>query len=93
MPQQEYEWDEDKRVGNLVKHGFDFQDASLLFEGPHTLNKGQGVNGEVRELATGLIDGRCATIVFTRRGRVFRIISLRSARHGERREHQAVHGI
>jgi uncharacterized DUF497 family protein len=30
------------------------------------------------------------TMIFTKRGRVIRIISLRSARHGERKAYQAL---
>lgn len=30
----EFEWDEDKRRENLLKHGLDFLDAPTLFDGP-----------------------------------------------------------
>ncbi len=30
-----YVWDERKRQGNLVKHGFDFEDAHYVYEHPH----------------------------------------------------------
>ena len=29
----QYEWDEQKRLGNVRKHGIDFQDAVRIFEG------------------------------------------------------------
>jgi uncharacterized DUF497 family protein len=29
-----FEWDEEKREGNLVKHGVDFLDMTALFDGP-----------------------------------------------------------
>ena len=31
------EWDERKRAANLHKHGFDFADALLVFEGDHLI--------------------------------------------------------
>jgi uncharacterized DUF497 family protein len=29
----EFEWDEDKRAGNVARHGIDFLRAGLLFDG------------------------------------------------------------
>ena len=29
----EFEWDDEKRLNNLAKHGFDFQRAAELFDG------------------------------------------------------------
>ena len=29
----DFEWDEDKRLANLRKHGLDFVDAEALFDG------------------------------------------------------------
>lgn len=87
-----YEWDEKKWEANFVKHHFDFIDAPLILEGPHLLGPGRITGVEVREIATGMIGGRWATVVFTRRGDVIRIISLRSARHGERKRYQEIFG-
>ncbi len=71
----EFEWDEKKPIANLAKHGPDFRDASVLFEGQHTLDKGHSIKKEVREIATGLIDGFYVTAIFALRGPVTRIIS------------------
>jgi uncharacterized DUF497 family protein len=35
MENSEFEWDEEKRLSNLVKHGSDFVDAPLLFVNPY----------------------------------------------------------
>jgi uncharacterized DUF497 family protein len=51
-----------------------------------------GADGEERWMATGLIQGRHATVVYTLRGEAIRIISLRRARHDERDAHQAAFG-
>ncbi len=87
-----YEWDDDKRRSNIGKHGLDFIDVPMIIEGDHVLGRGTTVNGESREIATGRIDGRYATVVFTRRNSAIRVISLRSARHGEREKHQQAFG-
>jgi uncharacterized DUF497 family protein len=79
-----FEWDEARRLSNLAKHGLDFLDVDLLFDGPVLQAEARTVQGEQRWLATGMIDGFAVTVIFTRRGEVLRIISLRSARHAER---------
>jgi uncharacterized DUF497 family protein len=46
----------------------------------------------VRWLAVGMIDDVYVTAVFTRRGPVIRIISMRRARNDERKKHQQIFG-
>jgi uncharacterized DUF497 family protein len=43
--------------------------------------------GEDRFLATGMIEGRLVTVVFTERGEKIRIISARKANTDERRKY------
>jgi len=88
----DFEWDEEKRLKNLEKHGIDFIDADILFGNPHLVAPGKTVDGERRWLATGMIDEIYVTAVFSRRDQVIRLISMRSARNGERRRHQEVFG-
>lgn len=86
------EWDEGKRLSNLVKHGFDFIDVWQLFEGEHVKGRASQIEGgEQRLLATGFVHGIYATVIYTMRGSATRIISLRKARANERRQHQALH--
>ena len=88
----ELEWDEKKRTSNVEKHGFDFLDTWKMLEGDHIKEVAkQGEGGEERFLATGLIDGIYATVVYTMRNGVIRVISLRKARENEQRKHQALH--
>ena len=87
-----FEWDEAKRLSNLEKHGFDFNDAYLLFDAPYVQAGATTVGSESRWLVTGTIKGVLATAIVTRRGASIRVISLRRARHEERRGHQALHG-
>jgi uncharacterized DUF497 family protein len=88
----EFEWDERKNEANRAKHGLDFVDAVALFDHPHLLAAARMTGGETRSLATGLVDGRVVTAVFTLRGDRIRIISLRVARADERLRYQALLG-
>jgi len=86
----EFEWDEEKRLKNIEKHGIDFIDADILFGNPHLIGPGKTVDGEQRWLTTGMIDEVYVTAALTYRGPVIRIISMRRARDGERKKHQEV---
>jgi uncharacterized DUF497 family protein len=77
MEYEEFEWDEAKRAANLVKHGFDFTDAVELFGNPHLAGPARSVDGEERWLAVGLIEDDYAAAIYTRRGRVIRLIVRR----------------
>jgi uncharacterized protein len=88
----EFEWDEAKRQTNLNKHGLDFVRADLLFEGNHLIGPAKMVGGEQRWMATGIIQDGYATVIFTRRNEIIRIISFRRARDGEKRRYQALFG-
>jgi uncharacterized DUF497 family protein len=87
-----FEWDEEKRLKNVEKHGIDFVDADILFGNPHPVAQAKAVDGEQRWLATGMIDEIYVTAVFSRRDPVIRMISMRSARNGERKRHREVFG-
>jgi uncharacterized protein len=86
----EFEWDEAKRLTTLEKHGLDFLDAGLLFGNPHAVAAAKVVGGEPRWLAVGLIEDVYVTAIFTWRGDVIRLISMRKARDDERKRHQAL---
>jgi uncharacterized DUF497 family protein len=88
----DFEWDEEKRLANIEKHSLDFLDADLVFGNAHLVGLPRIVGGEQRWLAIGTIENVFVTTIFTRRGDIIRIISMRSARHGERKRHQAVFG-
>ena len=89
----EFEWDEDKRLSNIEKHGIDFLGASTIWEGvlldPYAQN---WVGGEQRSIAIGsLPDAQgekiIAVVYILRDGRV-RIISARTARRYEREDYR-----
>ena len=92
MDDQEFEWDEFKRISNLSKHGLDFLDAPSILTGPHLAEAARTVEGELREAAVSFLNGTLVTAVFTRRLTAIRIISFRRASDGEKRRYQALQG-
>ena len=59
----EFGWDEQKREGNLVKHGVDFVDAQALFDGRPVFTTLSRHPDERRFLTTGVLGGRFYTVV------------------------------
>lgn len=82
-----FEWDENKRRANLEKHGIAFEQAVGIFDGP-VLTLASPRAGETRWLAIGEVSGCVIVVVYTRRGRRFRIISARRAHRNERDEYR-----
>ena len=88
-----FEWDEDKRLSNLDKHGIDFLDAAALFEeGRHVYSYPSPKNEEERWVTVGRVSGRLIAVVWTERRDAVRLISARSARDEEKRHYQALFG-
>jgi uncharacterized DUF497 family protein len=87
------EWDEAKRANNIRGHNIDFVRARTLWQGPvlETASN-QTHHGEIRMLATGLLDGEFITVVFTWRVAARRLISGRPARRRERENYASHHG-
>ena len=84
-------WDENKRQDNIFKHGFDFIDAEQVLTNAHVRIESSYQGIEKRFLAIGNIAGRFVTVVYTMRNGDYRIISMRSARDGERRAFEALY--
>jgi len=59
-----FEWDEGKRNANLVRHGIDFLDAALLFDGRPVFTAPSPFEGEERFLTVGTLDTRFMTTVW-----------------------------
>lgn len=83
-----FEWDENKRLGNLEKHGLD---VWAVFEGPHMVVPSSHAS-EKRFLVVGVLNGRHVVAVCTMRDDAVRVISFRRARNDEKRNYEAVHG-
>jgi uncharacterized protein len=81
----EFEWDEQKRLSNLQKHGIDFVRACQIFDG-YTVDfeDNRYDYGEKRFIAIGKTNGQILTVVYTYRGDTIRLISARLANKYER---------
>ncbi len=76
----QYEWDENKRAGNLEKHGIDFRDAASFFDSDVIcFEDNRQVYEEMRFIALGKIEGRLIVTAYTWRNRNIRILSMRKA--------------
>jgi uncharacterized DUF497 family protein len=75
-----FEWNEDKRLINLQKHGIDFADVWQIFD----YDVATGIDnrfdyGEIRFLSFGFLRGDVVVVAHTENDDVFRIISVRKA--------------
>jgi uncharacterized protein len=82
----QFEWDENKNVQNLKKHGISFEEAQEIFDGiVFTAIDERFDYGEIREISIGAIQGVViVTVVHTERNQLIRIISARKATRQER---------
>jgi uncharacterized protein len=85
----QYEWDPAKNAANLAKHGIDFADAMVIFDGPvlETVDKRRNY-GEERIAAIGVANDLELFVVYTMRGRNRRLISARRASRYERERYR-----
>ncbi len=83
----EFEWDEDKRQAVLQRRHVDLARAALILLGPVVTTEDDRYDyGEARAIATGERNGEYFTIVYTRVGDTFRIITAwRAGRRARRR--------
>lgn len=78
------EFDSDKRDKTLAERGLDFARAGEVFAGPGVTVEDARTNyGEQRFVTVGWLDGRTVIVVWTPRGEVRRIISIRKANERE----------
>ena len=82
----EFEWDEQKAISNLQKHGIAFPDAVSVVEGDSlALTIPDDFPGEGRFVTIGIdLLGRTLVVVYVWRGSRVRIISARKATPRER---------
>ena len=75
-----FEWDENKRLANIRKHGFDFADVSSIFDSDTVTVEDDRYNyGEQRFMTFALLQGRIIAVVHTESDNLIRIISVRKA--------------
>lgn len=80
-----YDWDEDKRLKNLLKHGLDFKRAYVVLSSRYRLDVNSYRNGEKRVQSMSYVSDvlRVLTVVHLS-GERKRIISFRTASKEER---------
>lgn len=84
-----FEWDERKNAINLGKHGFDFADASRIFDLPLLSALHEHDYGEERWVSIGMLNGRFVVVVYTEPdANTIHVISLRKALSHERRRYE-----
>ncbi|WP_444550268.1 BrnT family toxin [Candidatus Magnetomonas plexicatena] len=85
-----FEWDEQKRTVNLMKHGIDFEGAKLIFDGQTIEMPDTRYDyGEQRIGAYGEVNGVLLFVVYTQRGNTRRLISARKAGTHEQKAYYA----
>jgi uncharacterized protein len=86
----EFDFDEDKRLSNIEKHGVDFWDVLGIFNDRLIVKiDSRRDYGEVRKVAYGLTDGVLYVVVFTERENGIRIISAWKGGKSERAAYHA----
>lgn len=87
--QVDFEWDEAKRAEVYKKHGVDLLEAALIFEN-EVLEKEDTRRdyGEKRMIALGIADGEIYTVVYTKRGEVYRLITAWKGGQNDRDEYE-----
>jgi type I restriction enzyme M protein len=80
LDQELQELDENKRLANIRKHGFDFADISSIFDSDTVTVEDDRYNyGEQRFMTLAFLQGRIIAVVHTENDDLVRIISVRKA--------------
>jgi len=81
-----FEWDEEKNEINISKHGIDFNDAHQIFKYPILARVDDRRDyKETRWIGLGILGSVEVVVVYTKRGNIIRLISIRKANKQERR--------
>jgi uncharacterized DUF497 family protein len=84
----ELEWDEAKRQAVLAERGVDFADAEFVLQDERAVTAAQDRGSEVRYATIGMGPaGRLLTVVWTRRGTGYRVITAWKSNARERKEY------
>ena len=83
------DFDPNKREVTLRERGLDFVRAKEVFAGVHTVAPDLLHSAtEARFITVGVLDGREVVVVWTKRGALRRIISMRKANEREQADYQ-----
>ena len=87
MRPAQVEWDPKKSEKNLEKHGIDFVNALLMWDGLVLEKPTKPGNDEERRAVYGMMGGVHWTAIVTYRGASLRVISVRRSRKKEAEEY------
>ena len=79
-----FEFNNLKSIGNKEKHGIDFHEAQQLWLDPERIVIPARTLNEIRFLMVARFKNDYWSTVYTVRGEVIRIISVRKSRHNEK---------
>jgi hypothetical protein len=83
------EFDSNKREKALEKHELDMADFSRIFENPALeYESKQTHHKEKRVTVVGVLGGEFVTAFYTKRGKNYRVITLRKARENEKKQYK-----
>jgi uncharacterized protein len=88
----QFEWDKDKAVSNLIKHGVSFDEAKTVFDDPLFVDfdDPKHSRAEARYLIIGESNqGRLLMTAYTERGESVRLISSRLVTPVERKAYES----
>jgi len=85
-----YQWDRDKALSNLNKHGIDFADAVSVFADELAITIFEDRFDEERFITIGIdLFNRILVVVYTMRDDEIRLISARKATKNERLQYES----
>lgn len=87
-----YEWDEQKRLGNIQKHGIDFLDVVQVFDGRPQFTYRSIRDKEERLASVAKINGTVCVVLWIHRGKNKRIISAHRADNAKVKKYQELFG-
>ena len=84
-----FEWDRNKAIANIQKHGIDFADAVTVFDDLSAVTIDDPDYEEQRFITIAMdAFGRILLVVYTWRGDIIRLISARKATKNERKQYE-----
>jgi uncharacterized DUF497 family protein len=87
----EFEWDPAKDEANRFKHGLRLAFGQRVFDDPeHIISASiRPFDGEDRNKAVGMVEGKLYTAVHVWRGEAIRLISVRRSNASEQRDYHS----
>jgi uncharacterized protein len=85
-----FDWDSKKEETNLRKHGYRMEAGIPVFDDPNRLDRADKRRdyAEERRIIFGMVEKRLFAVVYTMRGDVTRLISVRRANAREERRYK-----